>query len=100
MNAINHVNDLALCYDNLINALKLGGYLVISTDAHRSGMLKKIFQWLPGDMLHPVQLGIDEYETLLTERKVQVIKNILYKREAIFDYYITVGRKEFENVAI
>jgi 2-polyprenyl-3-methyl-5-hydroxy-6-metoxy-1,4-benzoquinol methylase len=94
LNAINHVNDLALCYDNLVRALKPGGYLVLSTDAHRNGLLKKIFQWLPGDMLHPVQLDIREYGNLLSERKMQVIKNIRYKREAIFDYYISIAKKE------
>jgi 2-polyprenyl-6-hydroxyphenyl methylase/3-demethylubiquinone-9 3-methyltransferase len=93
LNAINHVNDLSTCYNNLIQALKPGGYLVVSTDAHRHRLLKKIFQLIPGDMLHPVQLDINEYESLLTDRSMQIIQHILYKREAIFDYYITVARK-------
>lgn len=94
MNAINHVRNLPLCYDKLVAALKPGGYLVISTDAHRSGFLKKLFQLLPGDMLHPIQLDIREYELFLTERKMHILKSFLNKRQPIFDYYITVAQKK------
>ncbi len=94
MNAINHVNDIGLCYDNLVNALKPNGYLIISTDAHKHTFLKKIFQLIPGDMLHPVQLDIKEYDALLEKRQVQIVQNILYKEEKIFDYYITIGKKQ------
>jgi 2-polyprenyl-3-methyl-5-hydroxy-6-metoxy-1,4-benzoquinol methylase len=93
MNAINHVNNVALCYDNLVRALKPGGYLVISTDAHRHLFLKKLFQAFPGDMLHPVQLDINEYDALLTARNMEIIKHILYKEEKIFNYYITIAKK-------
>ncbi|MEN9447973.1 MAG: hypothetical protein RJA25_1263 [Bacteroidota bacterium] len=94
LNAINHVNDIEKCYDNLVNALKPNGYLIISTDAHRNNFLKKIFQLIPGDMLHPVQLNIEEYNQFLKNRKLQIIKDILYKKEPIFDYYITIAKKE------
>lgn len=94
INAINHVRNLPLCYDKLVKALKPDGYLVISTDAHRYGFLKKLFQLLPGDMLHPVQLDIREYESFLTERKMHILKSLLNKREPIFDYYITVSQKK------
>jgi 2-polyprenyl-6-hydroxyphenyl methylase/3-demethylubiquinone-9 3-methyltransferase len=93
MNAINHVNDIDACYDNLAGALKQGGYLVISTDAHRYNILKKVFQYLPGDALHPVQLSIEEYDEKLVSRGMQIIKNILYKEEKIFNYFITIARK-------
>lgn len=93
MNAINHVNDIDRCYDNLAKALKPNGYLIISTDAHKHNFLKKIFQLIPGDMLHPVQLDIDEYITFLTNRNFDILKNILQKEEKIFDYYITIAKK-------
>ncbi len=93
MNAINHVNDINVCYDHLVRALKPDGVIVISTDAHKYSFLKKIFQALPGDMLHPVQMDIREYDQLLTGRNISILENILYKSERIFDYYITVGRK-------
>lgn len=93
MNAINHVNNIDVCYDNLVNALKPNGYLVISTDAHKYTFLKKIFQLFPGDMLHPIQLDINEYDKLLIDRNIKIIKNILYKEERIFNYYITIAKK-------
>jgi len=93
INAINHVNDLNLSYDKLISTLKPNGYLIISTDAHRSSFLKKIFQWLPGDMLHPHQYSMEEYDAFLKERRMKIIKNMLYKQELIFDYIITIAQK-------
>lgn len=93
MNAINHVRDLNVCYDKLVAALKPNGYLVISTDAHRYNFFKKIFQLLPGDMLHPVQLAINEYIAFLEKRNLLVIQTLLLKRKPIFDYYVTIVRK-------
>lgn len=94
LNAINHVKNLSLCYDKLVAALKPNGHLIISTDAHRHNYLKKIFQLIPGDMLHPVQLDIREYEQLLTERNMHIVRSSLHKREPIFDYYITIAQKK------
>ena len=94
MNAINHVNDIEKCYDNLVKSLKPNGYLIISTDAHRHNFLKKIFQLIPGDMLHPVQLNIEEYNALLQKRNMEVVQDILYKQESIFNYFITIAKKK------
>ena len=93
LNAINHVNDIDKCYDNLVKALKPNGFLVISTDAHRNNFVKKIFQLLPGDALHPVQLNINEYNEKLEKRGLKITNNILYKKEPIFDYYITIAKR-------
>ena len=94
MNAINHVNDIEKCYDNLVKSLKPNGFLIISTDAHRHNFLKKIFQLIPGDMLHPVQLNIEEYNALLQKRNMEVVQDILYKQESIFNYFITIAKKK------
>lgn len=94
LNAINHVKDLEKSYDALVNALKPGGTLIVSTDAHKHSFLKKLFQLIPGDLLHPVQLNIEEYNAHLTRRKLEIVKNILYKEESIFDYYITIAKKQ------
>jgi 2-polyprenyl-3-methyl-5-hydroxy-6-metoxy-1,4-benzoquinol methylase len=93
MNAINHVNDIKTCCMRLFDASKVGGTLILSTDAHRFFLLKKIFQWLPGDMLHPVQLSIQEYEQLLLDTGFQLEKSILFKNAGIFDYYILIAKK-------
>ena len=94
LNAINHVKDIEKSYDALVGALKPGGTLIISTDAHKNNFLKKIFQLIPGDMLHPVQLDINEYNAMLTSRNLEIVKNILHKQEKIFDYYITIAKKK------
>ena len=93
MNAINHVKDIERCYDHLIDALKPGGILVISTDCHRNDAVKKIFQLLPGDVLHPIQLNLKEYNEQLTKREMEVLSSIRLKREMIFDYYLTIAKK-------
>jgi 2-polyprenyl-3-methyl-5-hydroxy-6-metoxy-1,4-benzoquinol methylase len=93
MNAINHVRDIERCYDHLIDALKPGGILVISTDCHRNDVVKKIFQLLPGDMLHPIQLNLKEYNEKLTTRGMKLVNTMTLKREAIFDYCITIAVK-------
>ncbi|MCB0507345.1 MAG: methyltransferase domain-containing protein [Bacteroidetes bacterium] len=93
LNAINHVNEIELCYDNLIAALKPNGYLIISTDAHRHQFLKKIFQLIPGDVLHPIQFDIDEYNHFLTKRGLTILSTQLKNTTTIFNYYITVAKK-------
>jgi 2-polyprenyl-6-hydroxyphenyl methylase/3-demethylubiquinone-9 3-methyltransferase len=94
MNAINHVENIELCYDNLVRALKPEGFLIISTDAHKHNFLKKIFQLIPGDILHPYQFNLAEYNAFLTKRNCVIIEDILYKEEGIFNYYITVAQKK------
>ncbi len=93
INAINHVNDIELCCKNLVRALKPDGKLILSTDAHRHKWLKKLFQILPGDLLHPVQKDIIEYEHLLTRQDLAIQKRVLYKSENIFNYYILIANK-------
>jgi 2-polyprenyl-6-hydroxyphenyl methylase/3-demethylubiquinone-9 3-methyltransferase len=93
LNAINHVNDINSCFENLVRALKPGGTLVMSTDAHRHFFLKKLFQFIPGDMLHPIQLDISEYARFFDKHQVSMVKKILFKRMFIFDYYILIAKK-------
>ena len=93
LNAINHVSDIEKCYDNLVKALKPGGIIAVSTDAHKYGFLKKIFQAIPGDMLHPQQFSLKEYEQFLEKRNCKILQSVLLKQEPIFDYYITIAQK-------
>lgn len=93
LNAINHVSDIHLAYDQLAQAVKENGYLVVSIDAHRSSILKSIFKALPGDVLHPHQYDLKEYEQFLTDRGFEIEKTILKTPGNIFDYYVQVARK-------
>lgn len=93
LNAINHVSDIHLAYDQISNAVKKGGFLVVSIDAHRSNVLKNIFKTLPGDVLHPHQYNLKEYEKFLTDRGFQLKQTLLKTPGNIFDYYVQVAQK-------
>lgn len=90
LNAINHVDDIEKSLDVLFETLTPGGQLIISTDAHKYGFLKKIFQWLPGDILHPHQYDTKDYAQMLTNRGGEIIQTIVSKPGNIFDYVIFV----------
>ena len=53
LNAINHVEDLGLCFDKLVQFTRSGGTLIVSIDAHNYQLFKHVFRLLPGDILHP-----------------------------------------------
>ena len=93
INAINHVADLQLAYDRLIQSLKPGGSIVLSIDAHNFLLLKKIFQWLPGDILHPHQYDKTEYLQFLQKRGVKKLNEYRLDQAFIFDYWVIVGEK-------
>ncbi len=94
LNAINHVADLPLCLDRLTALTKPGGTLVLSVDAHNSPLLKFIFRLFPGDVLHPHQYDLTEYEAMLTGRGLTLERKFLIKKERIFGYWALVGRKK------
>ncbi len=92
-NAINHVKDLETCVRRLSAALKPGGQMVVTVDVHRHGWLKKIFQYLPGDVLHPHQHDLAGYEQLFLQKGLSRIHTKTLKRERIFDYCMMVFEK-------
>jgi len=90
LNAINHVADLTVALDRLVAALAPGGKLLLSVDAHRHDLLKRIFRILPGDILHPHQHDLAEYESMLKRRGLKVERRVLLKPGRIFDYWLLV----------
>lgn len=93
LNAINHVSDIHLAYDRLCGAVKDGGLLIVSIDAHRLDFMKRIFKALPGDVLHPHQYNLQEYEAFLHQRGFKIEQTLLKTPGRIFDYYVQVARK-------
>lgn len=93
LNAINHVADIDLAYDKLCDAVKEDGQLVVSIDAHKSQFLKQIFKVLPGDVLHPHQYDLKDYEKFLNVRGFKVEQTLLKTTGRIFDYYVQVARR-------
>lgn len=94
MNAINHVEDIQRSYDTLVAHASPQASLVITIDAHNHSFFRKLFRLLPGDILHPHQLNIKEYTTLITERGCEVIETKLLKKEFFFSHYLMIARKK------
>ena len=93
MNAINHVADIDLAYDRLIDATKKDGYAVVSIDAHNYSFFKSLFRLIPGDILHPHQYDLQEYSEFMTSRGCTILKKQLVKKEFFFSHYVVVGQK-------
>ncbi len=93
LNAINHVSDLGLCFDVLSASVRRGGTLVCSIDAHNHSFFKHLFRLLPGDVLHPHQYDLEEYQKMLTDRGFTIEKTIKKDHQFFFDYYILVAKK-------
>lgn len=93
LNAINHVAQLDRCLDRLVAATHREGYLILSIDAHNYWGLKYLFRTLPGDILHPHQYDLAEYQAMLTRRGLRIERSVCYRRERIFDYHVLIARK-------
>lgn len=93
LNAINHVADMDRALDRLVATLAPGGTLALSIDAHRHSWLKPIFRALPGDILHPQQHDLPDYQQALDRRGLLLDRSQLLKREAIFDYYLLTAHQ-------
>ncbi len=93
MNVINHVVNIQQSMDTLVRVLQKGGLFLLTIDAHNYAFFKHLFRTIPGDMLHPHQYDLKEYERMMTSRGVQLEASILIKEEFFFDHYLLVGRK-------
>jgi len=94
LNAINHVDDLPLALDRLIASVKPGGTLILSIDAHNYNWLKKIFQWIPGDILHPHQYNREEYRKMMESRGITLGEGLQMNRERFFSFWGEWGTLE------
>ncbi len=94
LNAINHVADLDLCFSKLVEITKPGGCLIVSIDAHNYTLFKHIFKLIPGDILHPHQYDLGEYQAMLKNKNCSIEKTLLYKKEFFFNYFILVARRD------
>ena len=94
MNAINHVADINFSYDLLASMVKPGGKIVVTIDAHNHKFFKHLFRLVPGDILHPHQYDLKEYETFLTTRNFKIKQSEKLKDEFFFDHYMQVGELE------
>lgn len=95
LNAINHVSDWKKSQQNLWNALKPGAQLVLSSDVHRFPGLRYPFRLFQGDILHPHQHSLKEYEAFFKTElpNAKLLKSVLYKKDGLFNYYVFLLEK-------
>jgi 2-polyprenyl-6-hydroxyphenyl methylase/3-demethylubiquinone-9 3-methyltransferase len=91
LNAINHVADLDLCLQRLRETTRPGGSLVLSVDAHNHPFFKRVFQWVPGDILHPHQLDLSDYQKRLQAHGFEVKRALMLKKEFFFGYWVILA---------
>lgn len=92
MNCINHVHDIEKAFDVVVQSMKPDGVLLLSIDAHNHTLFKHIFRAIPGDILHPHQYSLAEYESFLTKRGLHISQQVLLKREFFFNHYLLVAK--------
>jgi 2-polyprenyl-3-methyl-5-hydroxy-6-metoxy-1,4-benzoquinol methylase len=92
MNAINHVADIAKSYEILCSMLQPNGIIVVSIDAHNYNFFKTIFKAIPGDILHPHQYNLKEYESFLTQSNCEMVTTVELKKELFFNHYVQVAK--------
>jgi len=95
INSFNHFSDLTAALHLFHKHLNTGGYAVITIDAHKHTFLKHLFQLIPGDILHPHQYTLQEYENLVknTLPDWQHITSVTLEGGRVFNYDMMVWKK-------
>lgn len=94
LNAINHVANWEQGLDKLSELTKHTGTLVLGIDVHRHRLLKLLFRYLPGDVLHPHQHDREDYQQALASRGWEIKQQLTWKKGLIFDYWLVVCQKQ------
>ncbi len=93
LNVINHVKDIKTSMHHIFEWTKPGGWLLLSIDAHNYAVLKYLFRIIPGDVLHPYQMDLNEYKQLVEDVGYKLKGQELIKVERIFNYYLLIAQK-------
>ena len=93
MNAINHVHDMARGFEKLREVCKANGTIIVSIDAHNHSFFKNLFRLIPGDILHPHQYDLKEYQDFMATNGWKIFSSQLLKHEFFFDHYLLVASK-------
>jgi 2-polyprenyl-6-hydroxyphenyl methylase/3-demethylubiquinone-9 3-methyltransferase len=88
LNVINHVADMQRALLRLQQALKPDGTCWLSVDAHRYPVLQPVFAAVPGDVLHPHQYTLAQYEAQVKGAGFSILRKQLLKPGGLFDYWI------------
>ena len=92
-NAINHVANIHVAFDQLVANAKMEGEIIVSIDVHKYAFLKQVFRWIPLDILHPHQYQLKEYMVMIENRGCQIKLIHKLKSGVIFDYFAIIAKK-------
>lgn len=90
MNAINHVQDINACFEQIKQCGTAQSTYIISSDLHRNYWPKKMLQLLPFDMLHPKQMDKNDFESLMRSHGFSLMRRYTLDRKFLFDYEVYV----------
>ncbi len=93
LNALNHLRDPLFSLRKMNELLRAGGRLCLSVDVHRHGWLRRLFQRLPGDVLHPHQWEGRHYHRMVEAAGFGQVREQCLKRGKIFDYQLFTATK-------
>ena len=94
MNVINHVQDIGKSFEKLNSLCGKDGTVVLSIDAHNFSFFKYLFRIIPGDILHPHQFDLNEYQNFFEKHEMKIVKMELLKQEFFFNHYLLVAQKK------
>jgi 2-polyprenyl-3-methyl-5-hydroxy-6-metoxy-1,4-benzoquinol methylase len=93
MNAINHVSDITLAYQKLKSCTKQHGKMLVSIDAHNHSIFRFLFRLMPGDILHPHQYNLNEYQQFAETHNFKILDTLLIKKGFFFNHYMMLTEK-------
>ncbi len=88
LNAINHFRSLEESIKKLHEVLKPGGTMLVGIDGHRHAFLKKLFQTIHMDLLHPIQFSLDDYVQKFEQAGFVTKNKVTFTTGNIFNYYL------------
>jgi 2-polyprenyl-6-hydroxyphenyl methylase/3-demethylubiquinone-9 3-methyltransferase len=94
MNAINHVHNIEKGFQQLKNLCAENGYIIVTIDAHNFSFFKHLFRLIPGDILHPHQYNLREYQQFLSSGNWKIKSSALIKKEFFFNHYLLIAREK------
>ena len=93
LNAINHMYDMSIALQKMMDILSENGTLILSCDVHNWSLFHKIFRFIPGDILHPHQITKNAMDSLLTHHGLAIRQCQMLNKKAIFSEYVWVCKK-------
>jgi len=87
LNALNHFENLQTGLELLQSHSRPETQVIISIDCHRYNLAKWIFRICQGDILHPQQHSIRDYERMIEAMGGEICKKVLIKSTFWFDYF-------------